>query len=278
MACYHPQRAWRNRADAIAFRPPEKQHELEQLQLPCGSCIGCRMDRARDWAIRCSLELQAHDAACFATLTYNERYCPPSLVKRDLSAWVKRVQRKLRDERDIRFFGCGEYGEQNGRPHYHAIVYGTADHPSLHDAWTKGFVKVDDQIGPGAIAYVAGYATKKQLFREKPHRRTDPETGEEYLYQPPFILMSRRPGIGSHAREHWRSWRDSAIWHGEKVPVPRYLHEAWKAQASEAQLEKLKEEKKENALRRDTKQEQRENQELAAHARHAEQTRKRRKV
>lgn len=57
--------------------------------------------------------------------------------------------------------------------------------------------------------------------------------------------MSRRPGIGANARTYWRSWRATAVWHGTEVSVPRYLHEAYKGNASDAELEALKREKEE---------------------------------
>lgn len=81
MSCFHPQNAVVLGIDpqtgkkALKFfgddvtgsiRFPSK----EIIQLPCGQCIGCRIDRSRQWANRCMLELQYHDSAYFVTLTY----------------------------------------------------------------------------------------------------------------------------------------------------------------------------------------------------------------
>lgn len=207
------------------------------LLLPCGSCLSCRLRTARDWSIRCQLELQQHSAYCWATLTYDEQHRPPTLSKRHLQKWLKRL-RARHEDRTIRFFAAGEYGETTKRPHYHAILYGLPEHPSIQDTWPFGYVQTD-RLTPAAISYVAGYCHKKIGYAEANRERVDPETGEVYLYQPPFLQMSRRPGIGGHAREHWRSWSESAIWHNQPVPVPRFLHQSFLNNASPAQLSTL---------------------------------------
>ena len=75
--------------------------------------------------------------------------------------------------------------------------------------------------------------------REEAQERVDPETGEVYQWQPPFVQMSRRPGIGGHARQWPSSWRLYAVDDGYKMPVPRFLHDSWKAQASKEEIEEL---------------------------------------
>lgn len=199
------------------------------------------MDRARDWAIRCQLELQIHSEACWTTLTYEDSKLPPTLQKPHLSGWLKRLRARHSD-RTLRFFAAGEYGDRTNRPHYHAILFGLPDHPSIQDTWPFGYARVDE-ITPAAIAYVAGYCSKKIGWKLERGERVDPETGEVYEYQPPFNLMSRRPGLASHARAHWRSWRDTAIHNGREVPAPRYLKEAFKASASPTALRKQQDER-----------------------------------
>jgi hypothetical protein len=158
--------------------------------------------------------------------------------------------------RTIRTFECGEYGEKGGRPHYHIILYGasTLDRDTIEKAWrsrnkrTKkyesiGNVRVDN-LGPAAIAYVAGYTQKKLTDTlHKRHERVDTETGEAYYWQPPFINMSRKPGIGGEARKYKDSWREYAIFNGQKIPVPAFLHKAWKDAATEEQINALQETK-----------------------------------
>jgi hypothetical protein len=151
----------------------------------------------------------------------------------------------------FRFFASGEYGERTLRPHYHAILFGLEDRPEIQDTWPHGFVRVDP-LSTAAIAYVAGYCSKKIGFRDTVSERVDPLTGELYEYQPPYIVMSRRPGIGGNSRRFGKSWRRTAIANGQEIPVPRFLHAAWKAQASPDEIEALKAEKGADALLRDS--------------------------
>lgn len=209
------------------------------LLLPCGSCVGCQISRAREWAIRCELELQLHPTASFITLTYADRYCPPTLSKRDLSRFCRYLRRRVGS---FRFFGCGEYGERRERPHYHAILFGTADRQAAEAAWGKGFVTMD-VVTPGRISYTAGYCAKKLGFFRPKGEEVDQSTGEVYVHQPPFLQMSRRPGIAGDFRKHSQSWRRSAIWQGVPFPVPRFLHQSWKESASDSELARLELEK-----------------------------------
>lgn len=215
------------------------------LFLPCGSCVGCQLSRAREWAVRCSLELSSHPVASFVTLTYSERYVPPTLSKRHLSLFFKRLRKRLGG--GIRFFGCGEYGEKFGRPHYHALVFGTRDEEVIRASWTMGFATVAE-VNPARISYVAGYCAKKLGFFGVAEERVDFATGEIYRYQPPFLQMSRRPGIGGAARRFVQSWRTSAVWQGREVPVPRYLHASWLESSSESDRADLAREKLERRM------------------------------
>lgn len=224
------------------------------MDLPCGSCVGCRRSRARAWAIRCSLELQDHVSSCVVTLTYDDAHLPPTLQRLHVSEFMRSLRKRLhrgipRKERiPLRFFACGEYGERTWRPHYHAILYGTKDEQMIRESWGRthgrrgrsdyalesfGHVKVDE-ASPEAIAYIAGYVAKKMDVDVDDLRseRVDMRTGELYVYQPPFLQMSLKPGIGASARKHWRSWSRHAVHEGHEVPVPRYYYEAWREQAS----------------------------------------------
>lgn len=212
------------------------------------------MANARAWALRCQLEAQLHQRAAFTTLTYNDESLPPTLDKRHVQRWLKRLRKKMGPARPLRFFACGEYGEQTARPHYHAILYGIGqdDEHLVEETWGHGHTRTE-QLTPARIAYAAGYAAKKiGYMKDALHERVDPSTGEVYTWQPPFIQMSRRPGIGGHARQWVNSWRLFAVHNGTKMPVPRFLHEAWKKQATAQQQEELLFEKSKLTTLRDT--------------------------
>ena len=101
--------------------------------IPCGKCIGCRLDKAQDWATRSLIEAKQWKNNCFITLTYNDKNLPKngSLYKRDMTLFWKNLRYyhkgaesriyKGREEYPIRYFSCGEYGGEKGRPHYQLI-------------------------------------------------------------------------------------------------------------------------------------------------------------
>lgn len=215
--------------------------------LPCGSCVGCQISRAREWAIRCTLELQLYSVASFVTLTYADKYCPPTLSRGPDGHLSRFIRYLRRDVGKFRFFACGEYGERRYRPHYHAILFGTENREAIERSWSKGFVEVSP-VTPARISYVAGYCSKKLGFHRPRGEEVDFETGEIYEHRPPFLQMSRRPGIGGDFRKYWRSWRKSAIWQGRNFPVPRFLHASYLEHASESERAQLELEKLESRM------------------------------
>lgn len=105
MACYHPASAVRLQNGDVKFISASTA-DCESFKLPCGQCIGCRLERSRQWAIRCLDEAQMHKENCFITLT-----CSPESVKkfgRSLNVemfqkFMKRVRKEVAPLR-IRFF------------------------------------------------------------------------------------------------------------------------------------------------------------------------------
>lgn len=221
------------------------------------------MARAREWALRCTLELGAHDCSKWCTLTYDDVHLPSTLAKQHLSGFVKRL--RSRGER-LRFFASGEYGERTERPHYHAILFGLREEARVQACWPYGFARVD-RLTPAAISYVAGYCSKKVGCQLESGERVDHKTGEVYDYQAPFVLMSRRPGIGAAARRFSSSWRRFAVHAGSPMPVPRYLHASWLQSASDLDISLLESEKRTDALMRDSSRERLEAGELLAMSR-----------
>ena len=128
MVCYHPITAWRslegrgaNGKWPLVFNKRDGYCDLE-VQVPCGQCVGCRLERSRQWAIRCVHEASLHSRNCFITLTYDDAHLPGiSLVPRDYVLFMKRLRKMF--GAGIRFFHCGEYGSINFRPHHHAIIF-----------------------------------------------------------------------------------------------------------------------------------------------------------
>lgn len=210
-----------------------------EVQIPCGKCIGCRLERSRQWALRCMHEASQYDENVFLTLTYSPEHLPKDnmLHVRDFQLFMKRLRKSL-DGQKIRFFHCGEYGDKGDRPHYHAIVfnycpcdlvlYRSAAHgylftsAHLSQLWGKGFVVVG-AVTFDSCAYVARYVMKKALGKNAIEHYTDPETGE--IRKPEYVTMSRRPGIGGDWIDKYHKevfTHDAVLANGHMCHPPRY--------------------------------------------------------
>jgi len=119
--CHKPLTAWRTTDGNMTFSP--KEAFGQEYKIPCGQCMGCRLEKSRQWAIRSVHESQTHEQNCFITLTYAEMPEGHSLNKKTLQLFWKKLRKALYPKK-IRYFACGEYGDTFDRPHYHAIIFG----------------------------------------------------------------------------------------------------------------------------------------------------------
>lgn len=173
-------------------------------------------------------ELDYHDDACFITLTYSDEHLPTnnSLVKRDLQLFFKRLRKSYPNK--IKYFACGEYGEQTERPHYHAILFGIglkADHKKyVMDAWPycdwSVYSICKNSFGiaePDSIGYVAGYIDKKFSGELAEHEYQS--KGRE----PVFKLASNGIGLSFVLDNSNDLARDLCLRHnGQSYSLPRY--------------------------------------------------------
>ena len=191
------------------------------ISLPCGRCIGCRVERARQWAVWLMHENEMHEESCFITLTYSPEHLPAnkSLSVEACQKFLKRLRARIAPKK-IRFFLAGEYGQECencgknkldcprsgcpqwkpilGRAHYHAILFGwSPPDPVLwkkskgHDLYMSEML--DDVWGMGncsfgvvsfdSACYVASYAVKKVTG----NKAADHYQGRK----PEFVVMSR---------------------------------------------------------------------------------------
>lgn len=253
---------------AISFSPDGGSHPVA---LPCGQCMGCRLDKARSWAMRLHVEGLEHAQSCFLTLTYDEVNIPyaNSLLPDDLQRFIKRLRKHLGSTR-IRFYGVGEYGGKFDRPHYHVLLFGfnfpdrrvyldrgdyTVDNSrTLSALWPFGHATVQNNSFE-AGAYCAKYSVKKITGEKAPEHYTwiDEDTGEVFTRYPEFSRMSRRPGIGAAWLEKYYSdlFPKGYVTNGKgvKIPPPEYfnkLYEKWFPEAMAA----LKDERREDVFTR----------------------------
>lgn len=213
----------------------------------CGQCLFCRINQRREWVSRLLLEASCHQSNQFVTLTYEESQLPKQVIpgrpsfrsiaahpavanqpgtlsKSDLTRFFKR----LRKVGTFRYYAVGEYGEKLGRPHYHALLFGSDfTDEELRDSWKHGQVHQGD-VTQASITYCVEYLIKY---------RTKKDDLLDLRREPEFGVMSRMPGIGSFALGEIRAAilssppllngtlliPDTFRLGGKEHPMPRYL-------------------------------------------------------
>nr|QJB18796.1 MAG: replication initiator protein [Microvirus sp.] len=262
MPCHNPITAYRSRITnptgrrSLVFNKNEGYDDLEIL-VPCGQCIGCKLDRSLEWATRISHEASLHSKSSFVTLTYEDRQLPPhnSLRKKDVQDFLKRL--RFFSDHPLRYYLCGEYGTETQRPHYHICLFGEDfsydrtlwktskqgfayyNSPSLDDRWSFGHCIVADLTFETA-AYTARYVTKK-INGEK--------AASHYgLREPEFSLMSRRPGIGDDwLKKNVVDLENGLCWSSNGLTkIPKF----YQKKINQQKLSKLKYKQKKEALKK----------------------------
>lgn len=253
MPCYGPLTAYHSKEVSktgkrkLVFKR-ELSHSGIKIQVPCGQCIGCRLDKARSWAIRCVHEQRMCNRAgyigSFVTLTYADEHMPDggTLVKRDLQLFMKRL-RKHFDRPGIRFYACGEYGDGTSRPHYHLLLFnvdfaqstltrrmlGKTGEPLYSSSvlellWPYGNNLIGS-VSFDSCAYVARYILKKSTGPDSLKYEVMTRDGELLLREPEFTVMSRRPGVGSTYYQKYGTAaydHDFVVIEGDKITPPAF--------------------------------------------------------
>lgn len=221
------------------------------IDVPCGKCMNCRIQRRREWTLRLTHELEYYQKATFLTLTYSDKHLPlnplgpipvnGTLRKSDLQKFWKRFRKLLSkgelDEkyygphpvRRIRYYTCGEYGEKNDRPHYHAIVFGLL--PTGNDKemvmrswpfcdWSDSKIQKGcfGTVTPSSISYVASYINKKYsgpLEEEKYQSK-----GREPVFKTSSLGIGRE-WCNDH-EDQLSEEGEIKTWKGSVQTIPRY--------------------------------------------------------
>lgn len=127
MPCYKPMLAIpiciSQKTGKVQYSFRERFHDVGQLTevvkledgkyypikaLPCGKCIGCRLDYSREWAVRCTLEMQdwPADTCWFVTLTYDDEHVPVNVYSElGYDFWREQGLRLTPDGRVVDKFG-----------------------------------------------------------------------------------------------------------------------------------------------------------------------------
>lgn len=108
----------------LTFSKKQFEVGLIPFRLPCGKCLACHLNRAREKGIRAWHESKYHEESMFLTLTYSDDRLPgPTLVKEDSQNFIKRLRKSL--NHPIGVVTTGEYGTKSKRPHWHYLIFGT---------------------------------------------------------------------------------------------------------------------------------------------------------
>lgn len=249
MTCYHPVPVWRAKQENASGKRSLVFSENQgidgtRMDIPCGGCVGCRLDRAAEWQSRLIHESKEHMFNEFITLTYNEEHRPidDSLQKHHMQDFLKRLRKSVQPKK-IRFFACGEYGTKTLRPHYHALIFGhyftdkkkagkgsrgdqLFTSAKLDQLWGKGHCWIGS-VTPESCGYVARYIMDKKTGEAaKTHYQgVNRQTGEIIMRTPEYIHMSLKPAIGLTFYEQFKNeihTQDSVLIKGQKRKVPRY--------------------------------------------------------
>lgn len=223
---------------------------LDFIMIPCGKCIGCRIDYSRSWADRMTYHsFGKEECSYFITVTYDDdhiqdldyskNYDLYSLNPVDFTKFIKDLRNKFRDAQ-IDYYYSMEYGDSSFRPHGHFILYnlfipdlqfwkldneGQPIYTSeiIHSLWKKGICSISSFAWLNA-AYTASYVEKKR----------DGRANCEYTavgLVPEGCRMSRRPGISyDYYIDHYEDlWKNNGLDVSRSVNssghlgIPRYF-------------------------------------------------------
>lgn len=239
MPCYNPQRIYLT-PSGWRFAPKRNTvfEDAGSKHVSCQQCLGCRLERSRQWALRSVHEAQFHEENYFLTLTFDDDHVPAdgSLNTKTIQGFWKRF-RKAHPLMRFKYYAAGEYGEKYARPHYHASVFGMElpdlyktfktksgfqmySSPSLEKAWPFGNIYVSDLTFETA-AYVARYICKKVLGK-----------GADEHYSKLGILPERAwisKGLGKEWHETYKheTYRDNYVSCRGVPSVPPRTYNRW---------------------------------------------------
>lgn len=190
--------------------------------VPCGKCNFCLETRRGSWTFRLEQEQKISKSAYFLTLTLDDSNLVygaddrASLCRSDLQLFTKRLRKQNAKHTDwpVRYYSVGEYGTDLDRPHYHSIMFNVVPKviASLDKIWPYGHVKIGT-CTTASIHYVTKYVINR--------------VGEHAGREPPFALMSRRPGIGANYLHTHTQWHrdDNRMYtqvNGNTAALPRF--------------------------------------------------------
>lgn len=238
-------------------------NDYKTNKVPCGKCVICLKRRSDGWTFR--LMEQAKDCYSVAYLTFTHEdgttHKSPNnldtLHKKDFQLFMKRLRKKT--HRKIKYYACGEYGDEYHRPHYHAIMYNLplkwiedTERKVLTNTWEKGFVHKGDAVQE-TMAYVSKYIMKGKY--KQYDKVIDENTGEVFTddREPEFSIMSKGLGKNFLTPQMVKYLKDSKKGYvdigGFKTALPRYFRDKVYTNSEKRELTKLAQIHRENKFK-----------------------------
>ena len=253
MTCYKPIKGWRSRnlSDNGKFyftqKPSEAFYDL-RMEVPCGRCIGCRIQRSQQWAIRCYHEAQLYRQNCFITLTFNEEFNKKTLTVKDFQLFMKRLRKKyvpknpynkktqkeqydeFQRKHSIRFFHCGEYGTVCGRC---GLSEQRCNSSRILTGCT-GFTKDIGRPHHHACVFNFDFPDKEiwkikngiKLYRSRELERlwSDPKTGKSYGYSTiGEVTFESAAYVARYVLKKFTSKNEEQVNQHYKGKIPEYI-------------------------------------------------------
>lgn len=103
------------------YYPPDYE-----LSVPCGKCAQCLKNKRLGWSVRLLYELENYKESTFVTLTLDDKNLKrfKKTPKKPLLLYIDRLRKHLGYR--PKYFFVSELGDENGRLHYHGIIFGTS--------------------------------------------------------------------------------------------------------------------------------------------------------
>lgn len=203
----------------------KNKHDGGSMVVPCGRCVVCKDQRKKQWFIRIMAEVAYCDFTKFFTLTYSNEFLPnpeaPRLKHEDFQRFFKRLRKELKGIR-LKYYMCGEYGEELGRPHYHCIlmIYGDLGEININkvirDKWPEGHVDIGS-VTPRSVMYCLNYMDKLYLLEAKnphevkPYQKMSLGLGDTYF-------NANKDNLGS---------KGYITYEGVRYDIPRYAKDKY---------------------------------------------------
>lgn len=244
MQCIRPIKASFNYKGEITFSQKDAIQGLVGFAIPCNKCLACRLNKAREKAIRCVHEAQMHEDNIFITLTYSdENLKSPKLQYEDFQLFMKRLRKHTNNK--INYMVTGEYGEKTKRPHWHAIIFNwlpsdavplyTSDRgdkvyesKALNSLWGLGKTEFGS-VTIDSAGYVARYSAKKLVHGND----------GDHDYEPIHRTSKLTPIGKTWLEKYWKHIFKTGyivLPNGEKTGIPRYYTDWFKKNHPEEYL------------------------------------------